>query len=578
MLHSINSYTPNLFLFAPACAKKYLRSSTLVCLAALLLAAGGCRQRAKQSPVARDSTVYKPEPYIEAVLDTLLIGSFLETHSRYRPYDSLVRDFYLKRAYHLAWFNRDSLTEQVGSFMNMMKQNEELGLADSGLVNPRLDFLYDSLTVRGGRLESEKLLQQMELMLTSHFFLFADKIWGGTASSNAKDLEWFIPRKKMDMASLINSLLETKSAELDSLEPLHPQYSKLRGFLEVLDRLAETTEWDTLRLDRKELVPGDSAQVIGQIKRRMALLGFGYTPESENDNPNRYTALFDTLVREYRLCNGLATVGHIDQQLLNNLNISPEDRVRKILVNMERLRWVPNAPGDYYLLANIPGFMLYAYENDSLMWSMPVVVGKPAHRTVVFSGSLKYVVFSPYWNIPRGILANETLPAIKRDASYLRKHNMEVVGGGKVIKPAAIDWKKYSASNFPYMIRQKPGGSNSLGKVKFLFPNEYNIYLHDTPAKSLFSADSRSFSHGCIRVSRPAELAEYLLRADSAWTRKEIDRAMNSGKEKYVTLKDPVTVYIGYFTAWVDSKGHLNFRPDVYGHDAKLAGLLFGNR
>src|SRR5690606_18945285 len=126
----------------------------------------------------------------------------------------------------------------------------------------------------------------------------------------------------------------------------------------------------------------------------------------------------------------------------------------------------------------------------------------------------------------------------------------------------------YSASNFPYMIRQKPGGSNSLGRVKFLFPNEYNIYLHDTPAKSLFSADSRSFSHGCIRVSQPAALAEYLLRADSAWTRKEIDRAMNSGKEKYVTLKDPVTVYIGYFTAWVDSKGHLNFRPDVYGHDA----------
>src|SRR5690606_13764741 len=133
----------------------------------------------------------------EAVLDTLLIGSFLETHPRYLPYDSLVRDFYLKREYHLAWFNRDSLTEQVGSFMNMMRQNEDLGLADSGLVNQRLDFLYDSLAVAGGRLECEGLLQQMELMLTSHFFLFADKVWGGMASSNARVLEWFIPRKKM---------------------------------------------------------------------------------------------------------------------------------------------------------------------------------------------------------------------------------------------------------------------------------------------------------------------------------------------------------------------------------------------
>src|SRR3546814_913209 len=522
---------------------------SLVFLTTLLLASGGCKQGTKQVPAARDSTVYKPEPYIEAVLDTLLIGSFLETHPRYQPYDSLVRDFYLKREYHLAWFNRDSLTEQVGSFMNMMRQDEALGLADSSLANQRLGFLYDSLTVDGGRIESEHLLQQMELMLTSHFFLFADKAWGGMTTSNAKDLEWFIPRKKMDMASLISSLLDTGGVQLDSIEPLHPQYSKLRGYLEVLDGLAEKVKWDTLRLEGKKLIPGDSTQLIGRIKRRLALLGFGYTPVPGKDSPNQYTALFDSLIRDYRLCNGLATAGHIDQKLLDNLNIRPEDRMRKILINMERLRWVPNAPGDYYLLANIPGFMLYAYENDSLMWSMPVVVGKPAHQTVVFSGSMKYVVFSPYWNIPPGILANETLPAIKRNVSYLKKHNMEVVRGGKVVNPATIDWKKYSASNFPYMIRQKPGGSNSLGRVKFLFPNEYNIYLHDTPAKSLFSADFRSFSHGCIRVSKPAELAEYLLRSDSTWNKVEIARLMHSGKEKYVTLKEPVTEYIGYFTA-----------------------------
>ncbi|HYH55814.1 MAG TPA: L,D-transpeptidase family protein, partial [Anseongella sp.] len=284
----------------------------------------------------------------------------------------------------------------------------------------------------------------------------------------------------------------------------------------------------------------------------------------------------DSLVSEYRSCNGLKAGGHIDGELLRDLNILPAERARKILVNMERLRWVPKAPGSNYLLVNIPGFMLYAYENDSLAWSMPVVVGKPVHQTVIFSGSMKYVVFSPYWNIPPGILANETLPAIKRDPSYLRRNNMEVVSGGKVIDPATLNWRKYSASRFPYMIRQKPGGNNSLGNVKFLFPNEYNIYLHDTPAKSLFAADSRSFSHGCIRVSRPGELAAYLLRADSTWNSSKIAQAMRSGKEKYVTLKEPVSVYIGYFTAWVDSQGRLNFRPDIYGHDAKLSAMLFG--
>lgn len=544
-----------------------LSSTIRTCLAALLLLGGCTSSQTNQTPATRDSSAYVPEPYIEALLDTLLIGEFLERHPQYLEYDSLVRNFYLKREYHLAWFNRDSLTEQVGSFMNLMRQNENLGLADSSLVNQRLDFLYDSLTVSGGKLESERLLQQMELMLTSHFFLFADKTWGGMTSENAKDLEWFIPRKKMDMASLINSVLETPGKGLEGIEPLHPQYGKLRRYLQ---RFEELPDWDSIRLEEKGYAPGDSAPLIGQVKQRLALLGFG----GEDDRSNRYTPSLDSIVGEYRLCNGLRSSGHVDRALINDLNTPVKDRVRKILVNMERLRWVPSAPGDYYLLVNIPGFMLYAYENDSLMWSMPVVVGKPVHQTVIFSGSLKYVVFSPYWNIPPGILANETLPAIKRNVSYLKRNNMEVVKGGKVIDPGSIEWSKYSASSFPYMIRQKPGGSNSLGRVKFLFPNQYNIYLHDTPAKSLFSADSRSFSHGCIRVSKPRELAEYLLRGDSTWTSREVSRAMSSGKEKYVTLDQPVTVYIGYFTAWVDSKGRLNFRPDVYGHDAKLSAML----
>lgn len=542
-------------------------------LPAFLLMAGGCNQHAKQdSPQSRDSTVYTPEPYIEARLDTLVIGEFLDTHSMYRDYDSLLRNFYLKRDYHLAWFSRDSLTEQVGNFVNMLRQNQELGLlADSSVLNQRLGFLYDSLTVSGGRLESDSLLQQMELMLTSQFFHFAHKAWGGMTAGNAKDLEWFIPRKKIDMASLINSVLESKGKEAPGVAPLHPQYGRLRKYLQAFHEQEEISA-DSLVLEGKDLVPGDSSLLVRQVKQRLALLGF----KNGLDTSMQYTAAFDSLLAEYRTCNGLKAGGKINQELINDLNTPLEVRVRKILVNMERLRWVPDTPGTNYLLVNIPGFMLYAYENDSLQWDMPVVVGKPVHQTVVFSGAMKYIVFSPYWNIPRGILANETLPSIKRDPSYLRRNNMEVVSGKKVIDPSGINWQKYSASGFPYMIRQKPGKGNALGKVKFLFPNEYNIYLHDTPSKSHFASQSRSFSHGCIRVSRPAELAAYILRRDSTWTAAKIKAAMNSGKEKYVTLREPVPVYIGYFTAWVDSKGHLNFRPDVYGHDAKLSAMLFG--
>jgi murein L,D-transpeptidase YcbB/YkuD len=186
---------------------------------------------------------------------------------------------------------------------------------------------------------------------------------------------------------------------------------------------------------------------------------------------------------------------------------------------------------------------------------MNVVVGTATNSTVIFTGNLKYVVFSPYWNVPPGILKKEVLPGIARDPSYLSRHNMERYGNGQV--------------------RQKPGPRNSLGLVKFLFPNNYSIYLHDTPSKNLFKEDKRAFSHGCIRVSEPAWLATWLLRADSTWTDAAIDKAMHASKEKYVTLKNEIPVFIGYFTAWVDREGRLNFRDDIYGHDKKMMEKMF---
>jgi L,D-transpeptidase YcbB len=184
---------------------------------------------------------------------------------------------------------------------------------------------------------------------------------------------------------------------------------------------------------------------------------------------------------------------------------------------------------------------------------MNVVVGQAVHKTVIFNGDLKYVVFSPYWNVPPGILKNEVLPGIRRDPNYLTIHRMEKVG-----------------NNY----RQKPGANNSLGLVKFLFPNSYNIYLHDTPSKDLFGRDNRAFSHGCIRLAEPKKLAEYLLRDQPQWTSEKITQAMNAGKEQYITLKDPVPVFIAYFTAFVSSDGKLNFRQDVYNRDSRLAKTI----
>jgi murein L,D-transpeptidase YcbB/YkuD len=223
------------------------------------------------------------------------------------------------------------------------------------------------------------------------------------------------------------------------------------------------------------------------------------------------------------------------------------------LVNLERSRWLPVTVSGEYLVVNIPEFRLHVFQDDSVLWNCDVVVGATAHKTAVFSGTLKYVVFSPYWNVPPGILKNEILPGIRGNPNFLVRHHMEWYNG---------------------QVRQKPGPNNSLGLVKFLFPNSHNIYLHDTPSKSLFGETKRAFSHGCIRVSEAKRLAMHLQRTDTSWNEQKISEAMHGGKEIYVTLPAPVQVYITYFTAWVDRSGQLNFRDDVYKRDERLYSMI----
>jgi L,D-transpeptidase YcbB len=229
-------------------------------------------------------------------------------------------------------------------------------------------------------------------------------------------------------------------------------------------------------------------------------------------------------------------------------------------VNMERSRWVPmNYSGtNNYLLVNIPEYKLHVMENNKQAWECNVVVGKDENKTVIFKGTLDHIVFSPHWNVPESIVKDEILPEMEKDPDYLEKQDLEING---------------ERNGLP-VIRQKPGEENSLGLVKFMFPNTYNIYLHDTPAKALFDRNDRAFSHGCVRVSEPVKLAAYLLRDQSEWTDQRIDEAMHSGEEKYVNLKTKMPVYITYFTSWVDPQGRLNFRKDIYDNDVRLANMV----
>ena len=277
------------------------------------------------------------------------------------------------------------------------------------------------------------------------------------------------------------------------------------------------------------------------------------------DTTEKYISELTSVIKLMQKSFGLNGDGVINYALIKVLNVSVKDRIAQLLINLERMRWVPKQPEENLIIVNIPEYSLHVFEREKKLFSMNVVVGKAAHSTVIFSNELKYVVFSPYWNVPPSIVRNEILPAIRRKPAYLANMNMEQTG--------------YSGG-LP-VIRQKPGGANALGRVKFIFPNSYNIYFHDTPAKSLFREENRAFSHGCIRLAEPEKMAAYLLRNQPEWTTQKINEAMSASIEKWVILKDPIPVFIAYFTAWVDSEGLLNFRDDIYGHDKILAKHLF---
>jgi murein L,D-transpeptidase YcbB/YkuD len=298
---------------------------------------------------------------------------------------------------------------------------------------------------------------------------------------------------------------------------------------------------------------------------------------------NNGTLLFDSTLAEalaeFQERHGLTADGNIGKKTWEALRVPVRERVRQILINMERARWVPARVAGNYLAVNIPEFKLHVYLDDSLLWSCNVIVGKSesVFHTVIFNDEMEFVVFSPYWNIPGNILSMEILPALRANPGYLQAHHLEVVDyKGRQIDASTINWKNYH-DKFPYIVRERPGANNSLGRVKFLFPNPYEIYLHDTPARSLFKESSRAFSHGCIRVEEPFRLAQFVLKDDTGWTDEKIMAKMLSEKEEFVRLPKRIPVYLVYFTAFVDRSGRLNFRNDVYGHDEKMKNLLFVN-
>ncbi|RYY17359.1 MAG: hypothetical protein EOO04_25525 [Chitinophagaceae bacterium] len=515
-----------------------------------------CRDKTNTAAVEqRDTTITVINAYNELFLDSTKLEAFIASNQFGDSLANQFRSFYNSRNYQYAWFSGEGPTEQANHFLNL--QNDYIGFSrDSSLYNAGLQQIIDTLNSHDSsyRISPAERLNT-ELSLTSQFFNYAQKAYVGDNRLNTTDLKWFIPRKKIDMVGLLDSILKPATAGSDAYEPVNRQYKMLKKELIRYSAIQNEGGWAPVSTSQKKFVKGDTSIAISLIKKRLYKTGDYNSP----DTSNLFTDSLEAAVKRMQKRYGMKEDGIVGGATLREMNQSIDFRIRQMLINLERLRWVPAELNSDYLLVNIPQFKLHVYEKGKLSFSMNVVVGSLQHNTVIFNGDLKYVVFSPYWNVPASIVKNEIMPGIQKNNNYISKHNMEITGySGKVPN-----------------VRQKPGANNSLGKVKFLFPNSYNIYLHDTPSKSLFGETNRAFSHGCIRLGEPRKLADFLLRNDSTWTDAKIRQAMDAGKEKYVTLAKPIPVFIGYFTAWVDSEGLLNFRDDVYGHDAKLAEKMF---
>ncbi|MCB0794520.1 MAG: L,D-transpeptidase family protein [Flavobacteriales bacterium] len=508
---------------------------------------------------ARDiNEVFETEQvYSVRLLDTAVVSSFLRSDPGLLSDPGPLIEFYERREWQPAWFVQDSLSTAALNMLNLMGRSMGPDTPNTG-NDTLLGFVERILDQRDTVPMSNEQMDRLELLLTTQFFRYAEKEYSGQVQRELHELDWFIPRRKKDLSQLIDSLA-AGTMDLSPIEPLNEHYKRLKGQLTRYYALRWLDSLPPLELgQRKKLVPGERDTLVPLIRERLQALGD--MPFDPFHAPDELDSVLVTGLQRFQERHGLTPDGIIGKGVLEQLNTPISERIRTILLNMERLRWMPVEQAPELILVNIPEFRSHVFSGDSLSWSMDVVVGSQATSTVIFSDSVSQIVFSPSWSVPASIVRNELLPAMRKDPDYLAKKGMDIVGGSEALP----------------RVRQRPGPNNALGRVKFLFPNSYSIYLHDTPSKGTFAREDRAASHGCIRLSRPELLAQHLLRGDTAWSAEAIKQAMDSRKETIVDLDRKVPVLIGYFTAWVDEQGRLNFRKDVYGHDQRLAKELFG--
>jgi L,D-transpeptidase YcbB len=505
----------------------------------------------KRKVTARDYSITPSSAYNNIFLDSMAMENYIIARQLSdKKIARRIRSFYNARNYQYAWFAATGVLEQTRFFWNQydyaVNHLKDTAIANKVFFSTAENYLNQEKVAVSTK--DAKLLNT-EFGFTEHFIRYINSTYE-KGYVKRKEQEKFIPIKKTDPVVLADSLLGKKHNDEKYYEQVNDMYASLKKNLELYLHHTKTGGWGVIPAFKGSLKKGDSLSIISLIKKRL---------QRTQDMAGADTsALFnDTLelaVKSFQQRHGYKADGIIGASLVKDMNVTARERLMQILLNMDRMRWMPQKPEGNLIIVNIPEFILHVYDGNKTVFDMVVVVGRVGNNTMMFNGDLNQINFSPYWNVPQSIIQKEIMPAIARNPNYLASKNMEQIGGG---------------------IRQKPGPGNALGKVKFIFPNSFNMYFHDTPSKSLFERDKRAFSHGCVRLSEPQKMAEWLLRNEPEWTKEKITFAMNQTQEKVVKLKQAIPVFIIYYTAWVDNAGKLNFRDDVYEHDKLQLAKMF---
>ncbi|WP_374165152.1 murein L,D-transpeptidase [Arcticibacter sp. MXS-1] len=485
--------------------------------------------------------------------------------------------FYKARDYKLGWFKNHELVPESQKLLNVVSKSAEEGLelSNYGVVDISA-LIKDLQGVKRDLDKRDQLEKEIDIALSATYFNWASDYYRGVLEPReTKKADWDVKRNRMKLDLALQSVLGERESNLPykDFQPMHPEYSNLKKALANYRRIKAAGGWPKIPAGASVAV-GQPSSVVPALRKRLAALISQDTIKNAGAS-NVFDQNLSAALKKFQEQNGLPATGKLNSETVRFMNIPVEDRIRQVVINMERWRWIPQSFEPNYLIVNIPEFRLRLYEGGKEKMSMKVIVGKELNSTPVFSDQMEHVVLAPYWNIPPGILKDEIAPKVASNPGFLEAMDMEVIGkDGNPVDPTSVDWSAAGTGNFPYTVRRRPGPKNDLGQVKFIFPNSMNIYLHDTPSTELFNQSKRDFSHGCVRVEKPIDLAAYLLR-DTGWDRSKIMDQVSKHEEKYVPLKKKLPVYLVYFTASADASGRVRFYDDIYGHDSKLKFMYF---